>query len=64
MADTPETPSESVHRLGREFEDPHYHDDEEPVPLDDDGQPRASRPQLRGKPARRIPPPKRRFYEE
>ena len=64
MADTPETPSEPVHRLSREFEDPHYHDDEEPVPLDDDGQPRTNRPSPGRKPARRLPPPKRRFDED
>jgi hypothetical protein len=62
MAETPETHNEAPHRLGREFEDPHYHDDEEAVPLDNT-QPRAVRPPSR-KPARRIPPPKRRFYEE
>jgi hypothetical protein len=63
MADTPETPSEPVHRLSKEFEDPHYHDDEDPVPLDD-GTPRASHTPLGRKPARRIPPPKRRFDED
>jgi len=63
MAETPETHSEVHNRLGREFEDPHYHDDEEAVPFDD-GQLRAVRPPAGRKPARRIPPPKRRFYEE
>ena len=63
MADTPETPSELVNRFSREFEDPHYHDDEEPVPSED-GQPRAVRPPLGRKPARRIPPPKRRFDDD
>jgi hypothetical protein len=63
MANSPETHSEVKNRLGKEYEDPHYHD-EEAVPLDDDGQPRILRPPTSRKPARRIPPPKRRFYED
>jgi hypothetical protein len=63
MADTPETSSEPLNRLGREFEDPHYHDEDESV-SSDDSQPRVVRMPPGHKPARRIPPPKRRFYED
>ena len=46
----------------QEFEDPHYHDDDE-LPGDDE-RPQNSRPGLPRKPARRIPPLQRRHYED
>jgi hypothetical protein len=62
MADIPEPPSEPTNRPAKEYEDPHYHDDEDVVPVDD-ALPRGARVGGR-KPARRIPPPKRRFHED
>jgi hypothetical protein len=63
MADIPEPPSEPTNRPAKEYEDPHYHDDEDVVPVDD-GLPRGARVGGARKPARRIPPPKRRFHED
>jgi hypothetical protein len=46
----------------REFEDPHYHDDDE---LPDDGeQKRSGSPGRPRKPTYGIPPPRRRHYED
>lgn len=64
MANSPESAGDLKNRLAPDYEDPHYHDDEETVPFDDDGQPQSVRPPSGQKPARRLPPPKRRFYEE
>lgn len=63
MTDTPDTPSEPKHRFDTDYEDPHYHDEDDIVPADD-GQPRSVRPSVGRKPARRIPPPKRRFLDD
>jgi hypothetical protein len=51
MADSPETPADPKPRGEKEYEDPHYHDDDE-VPVDDDGQPLGHRI-----PSARKPPP-------
>jgi hypothetical protein len=45
----------------KEYEDPHYHDDDDIVPADDVDHP-GHRPPVRRKPGRRLPP--RRHYEE
>jgi hypothetical protein len=62
MSDKPETPQEPRPGPRKEFEDPHYHDEDEVAPPDDDspGEPRRS-PK---KPAHRIPPPRKRFHED
>ncbi len=49
-------------RHGKEYQDFHYHDEDESLPADDDEGPRRPRPPLRGKPPRRPPP--RRYYDE
>jgi hypothetical protein len=61
MNDTPETPGEPRHRHP-EYEDNHYHDDDEIVPADD-GPPRLTRPVGKRKPIRR-PPPRRPAYDD
>ena len=65
MADQPQPPNDPTNRLGKEYEDPHYHDEDD-VPAAADGLPRSAHPAATAgrKPARRIPPPKRRFYED
>jgi hypothetical protein len=59
-ADTPSNPRPRHHS---EYEDPHYHDEDEVVPLDDVERPEAPRLPARRKPTRRPPPP-RRHYED
>jgi hypothetical protein len=62
MSDSPQTPETPKQRLNREFEDPHYHDEDDVAPAED-GEPRfhSTKPPPRRKPAYRPP---RRFYEE
>jgi len=48
---------------GKEYEDPQYHDEDQEVPLDEQGRRPTRQPGSR-KPARRIPPPRRRYYED
>jgi hypothetical protein len=62
MSDAPSPPNEPPTPRKREFEDPHYHDDDQ-LPADDE-QKRGALPGRPRKPARRIPPPRRRHYEE
>jgi hypothetical protein len=62
MADIPEPPGDATNRHGKEYEDPHYHDDDV-VPADD-GLPRGARAAAGRNPAGRIPPPRRRFDED
>jgi hypothetical protein len=61
MGDSPDTPNEPKQRFNKEYEDPHFHDDEEVVPADD-GERHGTRA-TRRKPARRIPPPRRRYED-
>jgi hypothetical protein len=65
MSDSPETPLEARPRLDLEYEDPHYHDEDEAAPAEDREQ-HSTRPAVSGprKPARRLPPPPRRFHED
>jgi hypothetical protein len=60
MDEAHDTPRDPKPRAHREYEDPHYHDDEEVAPAEDVERPR-SRP-----PARRkdLPRPRRRFTDE
>jgi hypothetical protein len=62
MNDAPQTPETPNQRLNKEFEDPHYHDeDEAAAPEDDEGHHIHSKAVPRRKPVYR---PRRRFYEE
>jgi len=60
MNENPEDVGVPRPRLEKEFEDPHYHDEDEPLPSDA-GQPRATRSPLRGKAKPKLPT--RRHYE-
>ncbi len=63
MANSPDTPNEPKPRVEKEYEDPHYHDEDEVAPVED-GEHRTSKPgAVRKKPSRRPPPP-RRYYED
>ncbi len=63
--DYPTDRPEDVHsRHFQEFEDPHYHDADDVEGFDDPG-PRETTTNLRrGQPARRLPLPPRRHYED
>jgi hypothetical protein len=61
MGETPETPTDPKARLTKEFEDPHYHDEEEAVPAEDGP---AHPHRLPGRKPPRRPQTRRRFYEE
>jgi hypothetical protein len=54
-ANNPETPKQ---RHVQEYEDPHYHDDDE-LSADEEGRPKMSRPA-----ARRKLPPRRRYEDD
>ena len=62
MNDAPHTPKTPKQRLEKEYEDPHYHDDDD-VPSAEDAEPHSSggKPPSRRKPIYR---PRRRFDEE
>ena len=60
MNESSETPADPRPRAHKEYEDPHFHDDDEIAPVDDD-QPRGLRPPPR-RPVRRPPP--RRYSED
>jgi hypothetical protein len=62
MNDSPETPHEPRQRPRHEFEDNHFHDDDEIVPADDVW-PRSKPPAGKRKPPRR-PPTRRSAYED
>lgn len=66
MVDSPENISEQPNpRLEKEYEDPHYHDEDEVAPVvNDDQLPHGHLLAGKRKPARRLPPPRRRFQEE
>jgi hypothetical protein len=51
-------PADAPPRRHKEYQDPHYHDADEVESPDD------STPAKKSKPARRIPPPVRRRYED
>jgi hypothetical protein len=54
-------PADPRHEPHKEYEDHHFHDEDEIVPADDE-QPRGPRPPGRRRPARRPPP--RRYPED
>jgi hypothetical protein len=61
MNDTPDTPPEPKFRRDQEYQDFHYHDEDDVVPADDVDQRRTRQP-ARRKPPRRPTP--RRHYED
>ncbi len=62
MADSTHPP-DAPRRPAKEYEDPHFHDEDEVVPPPDDDQPSGGhRPAAR--PFRKLPPPKRRFDDD
>jgi hypothetical protein len=62
MSDAPTHPDNPRPRPDKEYEDPHYHDEELDIQADDG--PRHSRPPAQKKPTRRLPPLPRRHYED
>jgi hypothetical protein len=60
MNENPEDVGVPRQRLDKEFEDPHYHDEDESLPTDD-GSPPAIRLPLSGNAKRKLPT--RRHYE-
>jgi hypothetical protein len=62
MSDTPEPAGDPKVRLNKEYEDPHFHDEDEVALPAEDGEHRPARPAGRRK---IIPPPRpRRFHED
>lgn len=61
MNDIPADPGLARERASKEYEDPHYHDEDEALPPEDGP---AHRPLRRGKPARKLPPRRRYEYED
>jgi hypothetical protein len=63
MNDSPQTPRTPNQRLNKEYEDPHYHDEDETAPIDDNEQHRSHHGNVapRRKPVYR---PRRRFVDE
>ena len=59
---TQPSPQPSSDYLEREYQDPHYHDEEPDVQLDDI--PRHDRPAATRRKPLRVPQPKRRFEED
>jgi hypothetical protein len=58
MSDTPDPSSEARHRRDVEYQDRHYHDEDEIVPVDD-VRPRGGPPPAPRKPAGKCPPRRR-----
>jgi hypothetical protein len=50
------TPDEPRQYRQKEYQDPHYHDEDEVSPVEDDRQPRGSNLPRRRKPTRKLPP--------
>jgi hypothetical protein len=59
-----DTPTNPRPHHEKDYEDPGYHDDIDVVPADDVERPAAPRPTPRRQPGRRLPPPRRRHYED
>jgi hypothetical protein len=60
MSETPDPAGDPKVRVHKEYEDPHFHDDDEVAPVED-GERRPARPAGRRK---TTPPPPRRFHED
>jgi hypothetical protein len=63
MTEPTETPGEDRPPRPDDYEDRHFHDEEEIVPADDI-HPRGSRPPARRHPPRRPPPPRRPRFDD
>jgi hypothetical protein len=63
MSDKPEEPVAPRQRLDREYEDPHYHDEDEPLPPDEASSSGHRLPGRR-KSSRKLPPRHRYEYED
>ena len=63
MSDSPTNPDPPRSRPHHEYEDPHFHDEDLEIQQDDTGH-RPNQPPARRKPTRRVPPPRRRHYED
>jgi hypothetical protein len=64
MAEAPH-PQGTPRRPAKEYEDPHFHDDDEVAqPPAEDGQRPAAPAQPTARPSRKLPPPKRRFQDD
>jgi len=63
MAESPK-PQDAPRRLSKEYEDPHFHDEDEvtPPPIDEEVRPRTVVPVQPNR--RKLPPPPRRFHED
>jgi hypothetical protein len=63
MSDSPQPPRIPNPRLNKEYEDPHYHDEDEVAPVEEDEQRRSnpSKSSTRRKPLYR---PRRRFFDD
>jgi hypothetical protein len=61
MTDSPTPPEQPLPR--KDYEDPHYHDEDLEVEQDDTRR-RPPPPPGKGKPTRRIPPPPKRRHED
>jgi hypothetical protein len=62
MNELPEHSTDARPRRAKEYEDPHFHDDEGDFPQADDVQPRTARPRPPRKASRKLPA--RRHYED
>jgi hypothetical protein len=61
MSDSPQTPETPKQRLNKEYEDPHFHDDDDVAPIEDGERRGTIKPPTRRKPTYRLP---RRFHED
>ncbi len=64
MADSPEPQVEPKPHVHKEYEDPHYHDEDDIVPPVDDDAPHGTHVSGSQKAPRRLPPPRRRFLDD
>lgn len=63
MSDSPQTPQTPSQRLNKEYEDPHYHDEDEAASLDDE--PRSDGTSSKATPRRKpVYRPRRRFIDD
>ena len=62
MSEAPPNPHDPHTRINKEYEDPHYHDEDLDIYQDDS--PREGRPPPKRKPLRKPPPLPRRHYED
>ena len=61
----PSQPQGTPRRPAKEYEDPHFHDDDEVAqPPAEEGHRPPATPRSPGRSPRKLPPPKRRFHED